>query len=201
MSESHLTKKALAQALKELAGDKPFEKIAVKDICDACGVSRKTFYYHFGDKYALMEWIFDTECSKLFAKSGAEDLWSKVQTLCQYFYDNRVFYNNLLQFQGQNAFRYHFQESLFEIMEKYLLPEREAIDMVAERNHEWPENILKFYSRFLADAMMGSVYRWLHEGAKQSPEEFVALLRSTDELIRIKMREPEETGIKENKSE
>lgn len=201
MSESHLTKKALAQALKELAGNKPFEKIGVKDICDACGVSRKTFYYHFGDKYALMEWIFDTECSELFAKNGADDLWSKVLTLCQYFYDNRVFYNNLLQFEGQNAFRYHFQESLFELMEKYLLPEREAIDMVAERNHEWPENILEFYSRFLADAMMGSVYRWLHDGAKQSPEAFVTLLRSTDELIRIKMGEPEDVGVKENKSE
>ena len=50
MPESNLTKKALAQTLKDLIHTQSFEKIGVNDICDACQVSRKTFYYHFRDK-------------------------------------------------------------------------------------------------------------------------------------------------------
>ena len=61
MPESNITKRVLASTLKELVTARPFEKVSVSDICDACGVSRKTFYYHFQDKYELLEWIIMTE--------------------------------------------------------------------------------------------------------------------------------------------
>ena len=61
MPDSNITKKALAQTMKELMAKQPFSKISVGDICDACGMSRKSFYYHFRDKYDLVNWIFDTE--------------------------------------------------------------------------------------------------------------------------------------------
>ena len=47
MPDSNITKKALAQTMKELMAKQPFSKISVGDICDACGMSRKSFYYHF----------------------------------------------------------------------------------------------------------------------------------------------------------
>lgn len=47
MSDSNITKQAMAQALKELAKTRSIEKISIKDICNACGLNRKSFYYHF----------------------------------------------------------------------------------------------------------------------------------------------------------
>ena len=47
MADSNITKHALAAALKTLMADRPFAKISVGDICEACGMSRKSFYYHF----------------------------------------------------------------------------------------------------------------------------------------------------------
>ena len=58
MADSNITKNALATSLKKLMREKPFEKISVSDICDDCGMNRKSFYYHFKDKYDLVNWIF-----------------------------------------------------------------------------------------------------------------------------------------------
>ena len=58
MPDSNITKNALASALKDLMKRKPFSKISVRDICDECGMNRKSFYYHFKDKYDLVNWIF-----------------------------------------------------------------------------------------------------------------------------------------------
>ena len=61
MADSNITKLALSNALKELLEEQSFEKISVSDICERCGMNRKSFYYHFKDKYDLVNWIFDTE--------------------------------------------------------------------------------------------------------------------------------------------
>ena len=58
---SEITKKALAQALKELLSKKELSKITIKNITDYCGVNRQTFYYHFKDVYDLIEWIYTSE--------------------------------------------------------------------------------------------------------------------------------------------
>jgi len=61
LADSNITKRALANALKELMVEMPFEKINVADISGRCDMNRKSFYYHFKDKYDLVNWIFDTE--------------------------------------------------------------------------------------------------------------------------------------------
>ena len=44
MSDSFITKKAIASALKELCRTKPFEKISIADITSICHLNRQTFY-------------------------------------------------------------------------------------------------------------------------------------------------------------
>ena len=65
MADSNITKRALAGALRELMAEMPFEKINVGQICERCHMNRKSFYYHFKDKYDLVNWIFDTEILSL----------------------------------------------------------------------------------------------------------------------------------------
>ncbi|MBE6350716.1 MAG: TetR family transcriptional regulator, partial [Spirochaetaceae bacterium] len=58
MSNSNITKQALANAFKELMFEKSFTRITINDICSKCSLNRKSFYYHFKDKYDLLNWIF-----------------------------------------------------------------------------------------------------------------------------------------------
>ena len=105
MSDSNITKKALATALKTLMQTQPFEKISVGEICEACELNRKSFYYHFKDKYDLVEWIFHSEFITTVADARVTDRWSFVRALCDYFYRERTFYSKLLRLTGQNSFR------------------------------------------------------------------------------------------------
>ena len=43
MPDSSITKKALADALKQLMAEKPLQKISVGDICERCNMNRKSF--------------------------------------------------------------------------------------------------------------------------------------------------------------
>ena len=61
MSGSQITKKALALSIKKLMETIPLSKISIRQIADNCGVNRQTFYYHFKDKFDLVNWIYYTE--------------------------------------------------------------------------------------------------------------------------------------------
>ena len=55
---AQITKLWIAEKMRALLKQKPLEKIRVTEICQAAGIERPTFYYHFRDKYDLMAWIF-----------------------------------------------------------------------------------------------------------------------------------------------
>ena len=103
MPDSNTTKKALAQSLKELMGQQPFSKISVADICESCGMSRKSFYYHFKDKYDLVHWIFKVEFIQSIQGVEQESSWDLFRALCFYFYQEKDFYCCAIQIEGQNG--------------------------------------------------------------------------------------------------
>lgn len=70
-----LTKKAIAEGLKELCHHKDFNKISVRDITEQCGLNRQTFYYHFQDKYELLDWIYYQEGFVYLASDVTFDNW------------------------------------------------------------------------------------------------------------------------------
>ena len=53
-------KHLVAQSLLKLCETAPLSTITVQQILDDTGISRQTFYNHFKDKYALIQYIYDT---------------------------------------------------------------------------------------------------------------------------------------------
>lgn len=49
------TRKLIMEAFKQLVIEKDFKDITIKDITTMATVNRSTFYYHFLDKYDLLE--------------------------------------------------------------------------------------------------------------------------------------------------
>lgn len=165
MADSNITKRALAAALRELMAELPFEKINVSHICERCQMNRKSFYYHFKDKYDLVNWIFDTEFIALIGGAPPDDAyvehWAFIRRACEYFYENHDFYRKALQIQGQNSFRDHFREYLRPLMTNrllYLLG---------------PDQIDDFSINFFADGVICAMERWLLAKDCMPPEEFV----------------------------
>ena len=166
MADSNITKRALAAALKELMAEVPFSKITVADICEKCGMNRKSFYYHFRDKYDLVNWIYDTEFIAVARKKTYDTSWEHLADVCQYFYQNRDFYRKALMIEGQNSFSEHFREMVCPVFSEGL---REILG---------EQNVLEFHINFFTDAFVCTLERWILNKNCVLPEEFVALLKS-----------------------
>lgn len=52
------TKLLIADAFVELCDEMPLKRVSISDIVQRTGKNRKTFYYHFVDKEALIIWRF-----------------------------------------------------------------------------------------------------------------------------------------------
>ena len=166
MADSNITKRALAAALKELMAEMPFSKININDICEKCDMNRKSFYYHFQDKYALLNWIYDTEFIAIARKKTYDSGWQFLYDICTYFYQNKQFYRKALLIKGQNSFSEHFRELMLPVITEYLK------GIFSE------QELLPFHINFFADAYICAIERWLLEKDCIPPEEFLALLKS-----------------------
>ena len=75
MPDANMSRKTLSFALTELMKTESFQKISISDICDLCNMNRKSFYYHFKDKYDLVNWIFDNEFIAAVQRERDKDVW------------------------------------------------------------------------------------------------------------------------------
>ena len=191
MQELTATKYALAQSLKSLMAKRSFAKISVADLCENCGMSRKSFYYHFQDKYDLVHWIFQVEFIQTIQDGDHPGSWELFSQLCRYFYQERDFYRRAIQIQGQNSFRDYFCEAIAPAIE----------DMASE----WMEGgrDKKFYTTFFGDAILTSVLRWLSSPQPEPPERYLehiqhVLVVSAKKLLE-ELEEPQEESTKDDK--
>lgn len=168
MSNSSQTQTALANALKRLMASKPFLKISVCDICEASAVSRKSFYYHFRDKYDLVNWIFYTEFASSLSAPERTNMQSTLLSICRYFDRERVFYRNAFSIRGQNCFQDYFCDIVHSFVRPY----------VRERFHGTTRE-MDFFVSFYTDAFLSAIIRWLNEDAPIAPEHFASLLTTT----------------------
>src|SRR5690554_4417034 len=109
MSDSQITKRALAASMKKLMEKLPMKKISISDIVKGCNMNRQSFYYHFKDKYDLVNWIFYTELIVTIKDLPLHKL-QLLEKTCQYFYENKTFYKNAFSVTGQNSFSGYFGE-------------------------------------------------------------------------------------------
>lgn len=58
-------KQTIASAACFLLHENPGKKLTVSDIVQYCGITRKTFYYHFENIPDLLQWIMEQQYSRL----------------------------------------------------------------------------------------------------------------------------------------
>lgn len=177
LADSNITKRALASSLKELMERQPFDKISVGDICESCEMNRKSFYYHFKDKYDLVNWIYHTEFITVARKKEYSIGWNLMEDLCSYFYENREFYRKTFNIDGQNSFSDYFRDIVSMII---------TVDMGSIFGDD--KNI-SFYVDFYSDAFVCAIKRWISIKDCTPADEFVGglkkcLLGTSNKIVR-----------------
>lgn len=159
MADSNITKRALAETLRELMRQEPFGKISVGDICLSCGMNRKSFYYHFRDKYDLVNWIFHTEFIESVNLHEYDSLGQFLLQIAHYLYTERVFYRHALKIEGQNAFLGYFRQTLKPFLTAF------ARDVFGRSDN--PD----FYTGLTCDAFIAMITTWLADKNPVPPDE------------------------------
>jgi probable dihydroxyacetone kinase regulator len=171
MSHSLITKRALAQGMQELMKEKSLSQITVQDICNTCDLSRKAFYYHFRDKFDLVNWIYQIEFfAKFSLDMEAESHWDPIRKGLNYFYENKQFYKNALELTGQNSFYEYFVETMAPIMEQHL----SQIFLDDQRDEEEQQFCAAFYATTIRNVLV----EWLKKGASIPPDKLTRLIRN-----------------------
>ncbi len=166
MTKPEITKRILADGLKTLMTKYPLAKISVSDIVEECELNRNTFYYHFKDKFDLVNWIFYSELAKKISEDKLinSSKWLFIERICAYLYDNKVFYVNALSFSGQNSFAEYYLSLLKTIFNNTVDDEPE---------HDYEDEYLSFF----LEALVNTTLIWLKDGAKIPPDEFIEKIK------------------------
>lgn len=169
MSDSNITKIAFANTLKDLMTKKSFSKISVSDIVDACGLTRQAFYYHFKDKYDLMNWIYYTETARFMSNYDTVEHWTDgLKELCRYMRENKVFYINALNTTGQDSFP--------EYLHKYITDISIAV-IESMLNDDFDHKKWGFTVDFFSTAFVGLIVKWANNGMRENPDDYVEQIR------------------------
>lgn len=116
MSQSDLTKQAIANAMKELMRYTSIEKITTDKIIEKAAVSRRSFYRYFADKYELLGWIYDHDFCRFVEVTAEKSIWDYYPDICRSLYADKNFYCSAFSYEGQNSFRAFCFEKLFPLI-------------------------------------------------------------------------------------
>ena len=166
VSNANITEEAIANTMKQLMEETPFDHITTADIINRCGISRKTFYYHFQDKYDLVNWIFSVEVIDGILKNTKIDNLSECYlNLCRYIRDNKTFCTNAINASGQNC----FIQFLYGYVDKQInILCKDAINKKILSSDD-----IKFLIDYYYYAFIGVFKTWINTNMKDSPEVIV----------------------------
>ena len=89
------TKQLIYYTFIDLLHSKPFDKITVRDIVEACEINRNTFYYHYSDIYDLLEEIFTKKINEMIEghESGTKWITAFLKVANEAYEHKKMIYN------------------------------------------------------------------------------------------------------------
>lgn len=172
---SELLKKHIAVSFKSLIQTSSFKKITVKELCEEANISRRSFYYHFSDKYDLMKWIYQSEIKEFDILHPKplfnEYIWNRYYVNCQYLHSQKDYYIRILADSSQNSFYQLMLEILTEPLNKsfgnFYTPKTQG--------HKLLTTLVIFYFQ--------EVYEWLKDDHQESAEDFCRKSKESAEQL------------------
>lgn len=157
MSDS--TKMLLAKSLRELMAKRTLSRITISDICGLCEMNRKSFYYHFHDKFELINWIFRRDIASALAESPRRD---PLLALCSCLQEDGSFYRAALHQAENNPLCLCMDETLCPVLAPRITSGMAEGETAA--------------LELLVHAVRSVIVQWVRGGCMQAAPEFVRTL-------------------------
>ena len=162
-------RRLISDTFSELVKTQDVDKITVTMLIGECHISRQTFYYHFQDKYELLDWFYYEECFVPILDGITFDNWHlRIKQLLDTLKKEKVFYSNVIKNAGEgfSNYLYSITSTLFE--EAAAVLDEEGLVNGEEK---------KFIGSFYAYGICGVVMQWVTDGMKEQTDEVAQRLR------------------------
>ncbi len=195
---SDLTKKAITNAFVQLISEKPLNKITVKELSELCGITRRTFYYHYQDIYDLVEKLFAQEAEKVVGEVRQQgeltsENWEDAMVIAAHF----VIKNKQAVYHLYNSIR---REDLERFLKQVTAEVLQRLMETLGRGIPAREEDRRLLVALYGNAFTGMIQDWIESGMKTSPE---VLIRRAAFLLKghleLSLRRSAEAGAPEIK--
>lgn len=153
------TKKMIVEETEKLLFEKKIKKLTVKDIVDACHITRQAFYYHFSDIPELLKWMLEQKGDELLAECGDSDDIEK-----------QIGYLLLIFVNARPVIKKGIESKYGEELEKLLMQNvQNLFQRLAEKQGAFQKCTpfeQGFIIRYHCQAVMGIVQHWSEEDTK-----------------------------------
>lgn len=157
------TKDIISCSFKKLMEKKSFDKITISDISKEANINRQTFYYHFHDKYELLNTIFYNDVIVDLVDNFSIDNWTeKFFTMLNTLKSNSKFYKNALHTSYGGEFRTYLLNLTQKLLYSFI---GKLTDGCSVDNFD-----ISYVAKFFAYGITGTVIDWVTSGMKESPE-------------------------------
>lgn len=157
---ANFTEKAIKETFTKLLDERPLSQITVKDIVEACGINRNSFYYHFQDIPSLIEEIVIEEADRIIAQYPSLD-------------SLEMGYNAVIDFaeRKRNAILNIFRSVNRDIFEQYLWKVCDYVvasyGRIVFAGQPLPDEDREVIMQFYKAQCFGMVMDWLRSGMKE----------------------------------
>lgn len=171
-AKSHETKERLCSAFLELYKNKPIERISIKEITDAAGCNRATFYIHYIDIYDILaqieKKILDNAKSSAldFAKeiiSGTNISFDFVKVLAGIYYENEKGFPVLM------TRDLNFVNSIKKIIKEEIITKQNELQLLSTDETD-------YIIEYQLSAIMGVLNMWMQKEKNIPFEDLSALM-------------------------
>lgn len=165
-----LSKKMLRNGLLKLMETRDVYDITVKEICDAGGINRSTFYRHYNNQMELLDEIID-EIFGLIAEvnqrvsANTKDSLLYIQEALMFFYVHREYDSILLS-------KYFTAETYYKMLEHVM---KEAYISLPGNERMNPVD-LDYTIRFFCYGSYSIMREWIVRNRAESPEKIAQMM-------------------------
>ncbi len=161
-----MTKALIRTALVELMGEKNFERITIKELCERADVNRTTFYLHYADQRSVLNDVKESVCRKTVAMIDEANFSRPtdfVEQFLKYIKENDRQFRILFLNDEGDSFRF----ALMDAVARELIPLMPTTDD--------PQNDA-FGLAYLMAGSLSIIIEWMKTNYERSPRELAAFI-------------------------
>ena len=173
---AQFTKTAIMDAFVRLLEQQPMDQITVQAITAECGISRNTFYYHYGDVYALLKAMLRRDMDTLLARrQPGEHATEGLRRLIEYISTRQRMVQHIYSDLGHAVMEDYLMETTWDLFMAYIRDTAEGLSP--------SEEDLEFICYSYQFMLIGILLGWVRRGMKGSMEDLEDLLERAQRLF------------------